>query len=429
MLTWNLAGLLSNAQLPGVPGINNFKGHMFHTARWDYDFTGGSQEDPTLTGLKGKRVAIVGTGATAVQTLPHLAKWADKLYVFQRTPSSVDSRGNKDTDETWFKTKVASKPGWQKERNLNFVQFIENAENKPETNMVDDGWAQMPSYSALIGTSKPVTMENVGEHIGQLHALDYPRQMRLHQRVDDTVSDSKTADKLKPWYSGWCKRPTFHDEYLQAFNNPNVELVDTDGKGLDRINANSITANGKDYEVDIIVWSTGYRSPALGSPAGKAEATVTGKGGLDMETQTNRGELLTLHGIMGRGFPNIFWTGPYQGGTTANNTFTLDTMATQAAYIMAEALKKGKNPVVEPTEEAQGNWAMQIAMGAATFAGMSGCTPSYLNREGELRRLTPEQQMAFAKLGIWPNGFESYLRHLEAWRADGSMEGLEISTS
>ena len=429
MLMCEQIGLLSNAQLPGVPGIDTFKGHMFHTARWDYDFTGGTQEEPTLTRLTGKRVGYVGTGASAVQALSNVAKFSDKVYVFQRTPSGVDSRGNKDTDESWFKTKVATRPGWQKERNLNFVQHIENADSKPGQNLVDDGWAKMPSYSGLIGTSRPVTMENVGQHISELYALDYPRQMRLHKRVDDIVSDSKTADKLKPWYYGWCKRPTFHDEYLQAFNNPNVELVDTDGKGLDRINANSITANGRDYEVDVIIWSTGYRSPALGSAAGKAEISVTGKNGLDMETQANMGELLTLHGIMGRGFPNIFWTGPYQGGTTANNTFTLDTMITQAAYIMSQALNKGKNPVVEPTEEAQGQWAMQIAMGAATFAGLSGCTPSYLNREGELSRLTPEQQMSFAKLGIWPNGFESYLRLLEQWRADGKMDGLEVAVS
>lgn len=402
---------------------------MFHTARWDYGYTGGTPKDPSLTGLKGKRVGIVGTGATCVQALPEVARYADKVYVFQRTPSSIDKRDNGDTDVQWFKTKVATKPGWQKERNLNFVQYIENAQTKPEENLVDDGWARMPSYSALIGTSKPVTMENVAEHLGTLHALDYERQMRIHGRLDSIVKDSKTADRLKPWYSGWCKRPCFHDEYLQAFNNPNVELVDTDGKGLDCITSNGIRANGKDHEVDVIIWSTGFRSPALGSAASKAEASIIGKDGLDLEIQTNKGELLTLWGIIGKGFPNLFWTGPYQAGTTANNTFTLDTMITHAAYIMAEAVKKGGNPVVEPTMEAQGQWATQIAMGAATFAGMQGCTPSYLNREGELGRMTQEQQMAFAKLGIWPNGFQSYLELLEKWRADGKMEGLEVSSA
>lgn len=158
--------------------------------------------------------------------------------------------------------------------------------------------------------------------------------------------------------------------------------------------------------------STGFRSPALGSAASKAEISVTGRNGLDMEEQTNKGELLTLHGVLGRGFPNVFWTGPYQAGTTANNTFTLDILATHAAYIIAQTIRnveKGRSPVVEPTEEAQAQWAMQIMAGAATFAGMAGCTPSYLNREGELNRLTPEQQMMMAKIGIWPNGFARYV--------------------
>lgn len=142
-----------------------------------------------------------------------------------------------------------------------------------------------------------------------------------------------------------------------------MQLIDTDGKGLDRVTANGIQAVKKDYELDLIIWSTGFRSPALGSAASKAEASVTGKNGLDMDETASKGELLTLHGIMGKNFPNMFWTGPSQGGATANNTFTLDTMATQAAYIISQALKDGKNPVIEPSDEAQGQWAMQIAMG------------------------------------------------------------------
>lgn len=151
------------AKLPGVPGIDDFRGHMFHTSRWDYKYTGGTPKDPSLTGLQGKTVGIVGTGATAIQALPEIAKYAGKVYVFQRTPSSVDKRDNGDTDITWFKTKVAPKSRWQRERNLNFIQYIENAESKPAENLVDDGWARFPSYSGLIGTSKPVTMENVAE--------------------------------------------------------------------------------------------------------------------------------------------------------------------------------------------------------------------------------------------------------------------------
>lgn len=159
-------------------------------------------------------------------------------------------------------------------------------------------------------------MENVGDYVGQLHALDLSRQARIHGRVSSIVKDPDTADKLKHWYSGWCKRPCFHDDYLQAFNRPNVELVDTDGKGIDCVNNDGIRASGCDYKLDVIIWCTGFRSPALNSAAGKAEITVTGKAGVDMEEQTNKGELLTLHGVVARRFPNIFWTGPFQAGTT-----------------------------------------------------------------------------------------------------------------
>ena len=206
MLIVTFKGLLSNAKLPDIPGIDTFKGHMFHTARWDYQYTGGKPNDPALTGLEGKRVGIVGTGATCVQALPQVAKYAAKVYIFQRTPSAVDSRNNQDTDASWFKNSVATKAGWHRERNLNFIQHIENNQPKPERDLVNDNWTNMASYSGLIGTAKPVTMENVGEHVGQLHALDIPRQMRLHARIDGIVEDAGTAEKLKPYAAVLSKR-------------------------------------------------------------------------------------------------------------------------------------------------------------------------------------------------------------------------------
>ena len=225
---------------------------MFHTARWDYNYTGGTPEDPMLTGLEGKKIGFIGTGATAIQAVPHLAKYAGQLTIFQRTPSSVDVRDNRDTDPDWYKRHVATKQGWQRERNINFSNHIEAwAEDE---DMVNDSWTKMGTFSALIGTAKEVTMENVGEHVAELHALDYPRQDRIRRRVDDLVQDPATANGLKPWYPSWCKRPCFHDEYLQAFNSPNVSLVNTDGKGVDRVTENGIEFAGKEYEFDLIIW-------------------------------------------------------------------------------------------------------------------------------------------------------------------------------
>ena len=259
---------------------------------------------------------------------------------------------------------------------MNFTEFIQNAFPKPSTNMVNDSWTNMASYCGLIGTTKEVNMENVAEHISELHALDYPRQERIRQRATEVVEDSSTAKKLQAWYPGWCKRPCFHDEYLQAFNSPHVELVDTDGRGIDRITEKGIEHAGNNYDLDLIIFSTGFRSPSLGSSAGKADIVVTGRNGLDMERLNDKGDLMTLHGVAAHGFPNIMWPGLLQAAANANFTFVLDNQLTHIAHIINETMRQagdGKKPVLEPTIEAQEEWAGKIMEGAVTFAAMAGC--------------------------------------------------------
>ncbi|KAK4541879.1 hypothetical protein LTR36_007243 [Oleoguttula mirabilis] len=422
-------GLLNNAKVPDV-GLDVFQGHVFHTARWDYKYTGGSQERPELTGLEGKKVAFIGTGATAVQAVPHLARYAQDLYVFQRTPSSVDSRNNSETDPGTWKKSVAAKKGWQRERNLNFNAFMNNAEPKPSVNLVDDQWTRAQAFSALIGGPKEVTMHNVANHVGEMHALDYPRAERVRKRAEEVVKDPALAKSLQAWYPAWCKRPCFHDEYLQAFNAPNVHLIDTEGKGLDRITPHGVEFDGKEHQVDVIILGTGFVAPALASVAGKANIWVTGRDGQSMEERNDRGELSTLHGIASRDFPNMFWPGPIQGGATANQMFVLDTLSTHIAHVMAEASRKvnGK-PIIEPSEEAQEQWAMQILAGAASFAAMVGCTPGSLNMEGMIDKIPPEARMKAARNSIWGRGFASYLDVLEEWRTQGDMQGLEVTAA
>lgn len=252
-----------------------------------------------------------------MQCVPVLGQYAKELTVFQRTPSSVDERGNRDTDPETWKSEIASKEGWQRERQLNFQAFLNHLEPEPEVDMVDDQWSKAPSYSALLGSNKPVTMETVAQHIGDLHALDYPRTERIRQRAAQIVQDQKTASSLQAWYPTWCKRPCFHDEYLQTFNLPSVKLVDTEGASIDRITEKGVEFKGKEYEFDLIVWSTGFRSPALGSAAGKADMEVVGKDGKSMEQVNNEGGLLTLHGVVSNGFPNVFFSGPLQAGAAA----------------------------------------------------------------------------------------------------------------
>lgn len=147
-------------------------------------------------------------GATAIQAVPRLAEYSKELYVFQRTPSAVAERNNRATDPFDWTIEIANKPGWQRERNMNYFAFVGNAEPKPAVDLVKDGWTSMPSFSALIaGPSYNVTPENAAEHVSKMCALDRPIQDRVRKRAWDTVDDPQTASKLQAWYAGWCKRP------------------------------------------------------------------------------------------------------------------------------------------------------------------------------------------------------------------------------
>ncbi|KAF2480036.1 hypothetical protein BDY17DRAFT_312935 [Neohortaea acidophila] len=435
------SGVLNNPKLADLPGMVDFHGEMFHTARWDYQYTGGTQENPELHGLKGKTVAIIGTGATAVQAIPYLARYADQLYVVQRTPAAVDVRGNRQTDPATWKSQIAKEKGWWRARNANFNAFVQNHPDPPSNDFVSDGWTSMPSYSALIGTPKQVTMDNVQQHIAELHTMDYPRQEAIRQRVDHEVHDKGTAAKLKAWYPGWCKRPCFHDEYLPTFNHSHVHLIDTDGKGLDRVTERGFAANGQEYPVDAIIWSTGFRSPIFGSPAGKADVRVIGRDNIDMEELADKKEFRTLHSTCATGFPNMFYLSAIQNSVTANYNFVMDTSATHVAYILstavADAAKASSSggatngeakarPVIEPTAEAQEAWANEILAGAMALAGLGGCTPSYMNQEGETDKLKPEEAMKMAAGGTWARGMTPFLEIVEQWRAKGGMEGLRV---
>ena len=429
------SGGFTDPKIPNLPGLEEFSGKMLHTGRWNYDLTGGTSANPVLTGLEGKRVAIVGTGATAIQVVPASAKNAKELYVFQRTASAVDERGNRDTDPEEWKTKIAAKKGWQTERSENFQKFTEGVENLPAENMVNDGMSNMPTISGAWGGSKEVKPEGVQGFLDEMNELDGTRSDRVRQRVMDVVKDQDTALALQAWYPGWCKRPTFHDDYLVAFNQPNVHLVDTGGKGVQALTPNGISHDGKEYPVDLIIWASGYGNPLSDSLAGKAGITVTGKDGQDMEDRFKKGQLMTLHGTIAQHFPNLFYTGLSQAGVGVNQTQRLDQQAIHIAHTIREAERKtgsagavgGSKAVIEPTEAACEEWANRVAGNAHKLSTMAGCTPSYFNAEGEADKMSPEQQAGAARGAIWGQGYLDYERILKEWRAKGDLEGFAVS--
>lgn len=425
------SGFLNRPKLPRLQGLSNFQGHMFHTSRWDYGYTGGTPTIPDLHQLRGKKVAFLGTGATGIQAVTQLARWADQLTVLQRTPSAVGVRGQLPIDAALWKQEVQGKPGWQRARRENMAAFLSHLPDSPTENLVDDGWTHFPSFSGLVGSPRVTGLDasNVAQYVEALHRLDLPRQQSIRDRVANTVRDPATAAALQPWYPGWCKRPCFHDEYLDTFNLPNVTLADTDGHGIDGFTERGVLCNGREIEADVVILGTGFEPFSAGSPAFRAGMTITGQGkhSMDEKWQHMPG---TLHGLLTRGFPNLFLSGLTQAGSTVNVVHSVDVLATHASHILklarAHAAKEQKI-IIQPTEAAEEAWSMRVAAGAYGYAGVSGCTPSYTTREGKrMQANTETDQIRMARGLGWSRGILDFISVLTDWQTNGDLSDLEI---
>ena len=403
------SGPLHRPKLPGVAGIADFTGHTFHTSRWDYEYTGGGPEGG-LDKLRDKKVAIIGTGATAVQVVPHVGASAEHLYVFQRTPSSIDVRNNRPTEPEWA---ASLEPGWQKRRMINFNNLVTGI---PEAeDLVDDGWTDiignlMVRMRKGDGVSTPEQMAEIVE------LADFEKMEQVRARVDEIVEDPATAAALKPWYRQFCKRPCFHDEYLQTFNRPNVTLVDTQGKGVDRITQKGVVANGVEYEVDCIVFATGFE---VGTDySRRAGCEIVGRGGITLSEKWSNGTR-TMHGMHAHGFPNLLLVSNSQAGFTVNFPHMLDEQSHHLAYIVREALDRGATQL-EVTKEAEDAW-VQTILDTAVFNAdfQESCTPGYYNNEGQPSALARQN-------GFFGLGANAIVAIIEEWRASGDLPGLEL---
>lgn len=433
------AGVLTKPQIPDIPGVLSFSGPMFHTARWNYEASGGSPEDQRLSKLHGKKVAVVGTAATAIGVIPEVAKYAGELYVVQRTPAYVKRRGQRETDLKEFENQVARKKGWQYERQINLNKFLTNSAAPGEENLVGDGWTDMPAYSAVLGSSNHGVVdpspENLAAHVDKFHVLDLPHMDAVRNRVERTIKDPETAEKLKPWFPSWCKRPTFSDAYLEAFNQPNVHLLDTDGKGLSQITKSGIVVGEREYPVDVIIFGTGYQSPSsgLGSPAARTNVTIRGRNGQSLNEKWQSHGAATFHGYATHGFPNLFFTGINQATITGNNVFMLGLIAQHVAYFISRAEQRvgpGKRAIVEATKEAEEAHTAEILRRAAFYSPQAGCTPGYFNGYGEGSRITnPDEKLKRARGVAWSEGTVSFLEYIQKWRDEGSLKGLSVTSA
>ena len=403
-------GPLHRAKLPGIPGIESFRGHAFHTSRWDYAYTGGDSEG-NLTGLRDKRVGIIGTGATAVQCVPHLGAAAKQLYVFQRTPSSIDVRANRSTDPEWAQSLQA---GWQQQRMDNFNTLVSGGFQ--EVDLVSDGWTDIIRKLLIMVRSEDqpdVSPEALGK---TMELADFEKMEEIRARVDAIVNDPQTAEALKPYYRQFCKRPCFHDEYLDTFNRPNVTLVDTNGRGVERITEHGVVANGVEYEVDCLIYATGFE---VGTDYTRRSGyELYGRGGLTL-TEKWRDGIATLHGMHTRGFPNCFIISNAQSGFSVNFPHMLNEQSKHLAYIVKHA-QDHEIRVLEVSEEAEAEWVetiISLARNAREF--LESCTPGYYNNEGKPAERSGQN-------GPYGGGPIEFVRLLEAWRAEGDLKGLDL---
>ncbi len=408
-------GPLHRPKLPGIPGIETFGRHAFHTSRWDYGYTGGDPAGATMANLADKCVGIIGTGATAVQCIPRLARNARELYVFQRTPSSIDVRNNHPIDPDWFAT---LEPGWQRRWLTNFATL--QTGGFADEDLVKDGWTDISQRIR----DRIVEMVAAGAELGpktMLHAYeesDDEKMTEIRARVDAIVSDPAAAMALKPWYRQLCKRPCFHDEYLQAYNEPGARLVDTHGKGVERIDETGVWANGMHYELDCLIFASGFE---VGTAAARRAGFETvGRGGETLTEHWAEG-MHSMHGMNVHGFPNLFIVGPNQGANLISNiTQNLTEAGSTIAAIVGHALAVGADQV-ETTAGAERAWVRLLESSTRSFLGNPECTPGYYNNEGG-----PIGRRERLNGSGYPDGPVAYFHYIDEWRSTGEFAGLEF---
>ena len=411
-------GPLNRPKLPGIPGIDKFKGHTFHTSRWDYNYTGGNARGG-LDGLKDKRVGIIGTGATAVQCVSYLGESAKQVYVFQRTPSGVDPRNDHDTDMEWA---ASLEPGWQKQRQKDFTAILTGRGGRrgeiDQLDQFDDAWVEM-------GKIYRRRMREAGKDVPKQKVLEifemsnFEKMENIRNRIDEIVKDKETAEALKPWYAFMCKRPCLDDRFLPTFNRDNVKLVDTKGKGVDAITEKGVVVAGVEYEVDCLIFATGFE---VGTDyTRRAGYNLIGVGGQSLEDKWKDG-MRTLFGIHTRGFPNCFIIGNGQASFTANYPDGLDEGAKHIAYLV-KYFKEHDITRCDADAEAEKNWSAEVfGTPAKGPQGGTGCTPGYYNLEGQHDPRARHNQPYGGMMGA-----NSYFERLEQFRDGDRMPGLELS--
>jgi cation diffusion facilitator CzcD-associated flavoprotein CzcO len=401
-------GPMHRPKLPDIPGRDSFRGHSFHTMHWDYDYTGGDHSGG-LTRLYDKRVGVIGTGASAVQCIPHLGVDAGRLFVFQRTPPAVGELDNQPTDRAWAES---LQPGWQQRRMENFNNQFSGVDEPVD--LVDDVWtAILRAMEDSVARNAPRVSGNSAALLAEL--ADFEEMERVRDRIDAIVADPFTAAALKPYYGRFCRRPCFHNSYLETFNRPNVSLIDTDGKGVDRITESGVVVGDRLFELDCLIYATGFETGA-GMRARNGFETF----GRDSTTLTEKyaDGLATFHGMHSRGFPNMFAFRVAQAAVPINYPHLLNEQSKHLAYLLRYVFDHGID-VLETTQQAEDDWVATIVESINTESNLlSSCGP--LHYSAQSHAVGPRS-------AGYGRGSAEYFAILEQWRAEGTLRGLDLS--
>ncbi|BDX32825.1 monooxygenase [Mycobacterium antarcticum] len=405
-------GILNLLKLPAIPGMDTFGGRAFHTARWDYGYTGGGPGEP-LTDLGDKTVALVGTGASGLQCLPPLVAAAKHVYVFQRTPSAIGVRENRPTDPAFAD---GLEPGWQKNRMDNFQSIMLG--RPVEADLTDDGWTH---HYAAVQNPPRIKGASVEEFMCAAEELDYGIMEEHRRRVDQLVDDPAVAAVLKPYYRYLCKRPCFHDEYFGAYNCDNVNLVDCP-EGIEGITERGPVAGGRQYDVDCIVYGTGFEAE-LTPLQRRVGHDIVGRGGVSLAEKWGDGAA-SLFGMMSRGFPNMFvMPAPGQQAVVTVNYTQIAVLGAEFIAGTVQLLEE-RGAVFDVGAQAEAEWIQRIV---ETYvdpsAVMSACTPSRINNEGNPGGIRARD----TNFGRGFGDYFAYRELLEKWLAAGDLAGLDLA--
>ena len=355
-------GLLTTPKLARIAGMETFLGDSFHTSRWDYDID-----------LTGKRVGIIGTGATAVQVIPEIARIVKELYVFQRTPSSIDVRDQRETTEEEIAT-WSQEPGWAKARRARFAK-ISSGRTAMKAN--DDYLAgRVADFKERKQHARKLSLEELIEK--QLNS-NFRIMEQIRARVDAIVEDPATAAALKPYYPYGCKRPTFHDEYLPTFNEPHVTLVDTAPRGVSQINERGVVHDGTEYPLDVLVYATGFQWMATST-----FNMTTGRDGRSLQQKWQSEGTKTFLGLHSNGFPNLFIvSGPQGGGGSFNFTDAIEEHGDYIVWMLKTMRDQGAD-IVDVKKEPENEYAEHCRVVDINTRPLRDCI-SYYNGHGEAK--------------------------------------------